>query len=377
MSTLTLGILSSTLFTFLIVRYVGLVTNMVLDGDLNGVQKMHAVAVPRIGGVALSISVTLTILIGAWLGVNPRAEAFELLLCAAPVLCAGVAEDLTKRVRPATRLLCAIGSATAGVFVLHAVVGRVDLPLIDSLLKYWPIALGLTLLMVSGLTNAINLIDGFNGLAGGVALLVFGSIGFVAHQVGDWLVLSVSLTMIGALLGFLMWNYPFAAIFLGDGGAYFTGFVMAELVVLLIARHPNVSAWYAAVVTIYPVFETVFTIYRRRFVRGCAAGDPDGIHLHTLIFRRLVRPVSRPEDARQRSRRNAMTSPYLWMISLVGIVPATFFWDNEVVLGATALTFVTVYVWLYVSIVKFRAPRWLVIRGRNREGSPATGATRH
>ncbi|MGF6769054.1 UDP-N-acetylmuramyl pentapeptide phosphotransferase/UDP-N-acetylglucosamine-1-phosphate transferase [Paraburkholderia sp. GAS199] len=376
MSTLTLGLLSSFLLTFLIVRYAGLVKGMALDGDLTGVQKMHVVPVPRIGGVAISISVSLTMLVGAWLGTNPRQEAFTLMLCATPVLLGGVAEDLTKRVSPAARLLCAIASAAAGAYMLDAVVGRVGLPLIDPLLKYWPLALGLTLLTVAGLTNAINLIDGFNGLAGGVAVLVFGSIGFVAHQVDDWLVLSVSLTMIGALLGFLIWNYPFASIFLGDGGAYFIGFIMAELVVLLIARHPTVSPWYAAVVAIYPLFETVFTIYRRRFVRGCEAGQPDGIHLHTLIFRRLVRSGPRPESARRRTLRNSRTSPYLWIISLVGIVPATFFWDNEAVLAGTAVAFVVVYVWLYVSIVRFKAPRWLVTHA-TRETSPAASATRH
>jgi UDP-N-acetylmuramyl pentapeptide phosphotransferase/UDP-N-acetylglucosamine-1-phosphate transferase len=182
------------------------------------------------------------------------------------------------------------------------------------------------------------------------------------------------MTMIGTIIGFLIWNYPFASIFLGDGGAYFIGFMMAELAVLLIARHPNISAWYAAVVTLYPVFETVFSIYRRRIVRGCAAGQPDGIHLHTLIFRRLVRPTLHPETSRQRTRRNARTAPYLWLISLISIGPATFFWQNEVVLAATAMTFVAVYVWLYTSIIKFRTPRWLLTY-MPRESAPAASST--
>jgi UDP-N-acetylmuramyl pentapeptide phosphotransferase/UDP-N-acetylglucosamine-1-phosphate transferase len=361
MPNLIIGLLACFLITFVIVKYARLGGAMTLDDNLDGVQKMHTSAVPRVGGIAVAIAVALTLSLGAWFGTTPPKEPFGLLLCALPVLLGGIAEDLTKQVSPAARLLCAILSASIGVFVMRAVIDRVDLPVIDHLLAYWPIALALTVLMVSGLTNAINLIDGFNGLAGGVGVLVFASIGVVAHEVDDWLILSVSLTMIGALLGFLIWNYPFAAIFLGDGGAYFIGFVMAELVVLLIARHPNISPWYAVVVTIYPVFETVFTIYRRRIVRGCAADKPDGIHLHTLIFRRVVRRASYPETARQRTRRNARTSPYLWMISLISIVPATLFWQNEMVLTATAVLFITVYVWLYASIVKFRAPRWLVV----------------
>jgi UDP-N-acetylmuramyl pentapeptide phosphotransferase/UDP-N-acetylglucosamine-1-phosphate transferase len=374
MPNLILGLLICFLVTFLVVRYARLVGSVTLDNDLASVQKMHAIPVPRVGGIALALAVTLTMVLGAWLGTNPRKETFELLLCATPVLLGGLTEDMTKRVSPAARLLCAIASAAAAAFVLRAVIGRVDLPLIDQQLRYWPFALGLTLLAVSGLTNAVNIIDGLNGLAGGVAVLVFASISLVAHQVDDWLVLSVALTMIGTLIGFLIWNYPFASIFLGDGGAYFTGFIMAELVVLLIARHQNVSAWYAAVVTIYPVFETVFTIYRRRVVRGCSAAEPDGIHLHTLVFRRLVRRGQLSETTRQRTRRNAMSSPYLWTISLIAIAPATFFWQNEVVLAATAMTFVAVYVWLYVSIVRFRTPRWLVTH-LPRESTPAPSET--
>jgi len=127
--------------------------------------------------------------------------------------------------------------------------------------------------------------------------------------------------------------------------------------VLLVARHPSVCAWYAMVVAIYPLFETLFSIYRRRIVRGRPVGAPDGIHLHTLIFKRIVRKGS---DPRQRQRRNARTSPYLWVLSMIGIVPASLFWHNPVVLAVTAVVFAVAYVWLYTAIVRFKTPRWLV-----------------
>jgi UDP-N-acetylmuramyl pentapeptide phosphotransferase/UDP-N-acetylglucosamine-1-phosphate transferase len=377
MLNLALGFASCFLVTFLIVRYADVFGALALDHDLKGVQKNHSAPVPRVGGIAIVCAAGITFAVGALFGVNPRGEPALLLLSAAPVLCGGVIEDLTKSVSPAVRLLCGFASALAGVYFLHAVVGRIDLPLIDQFLVITPIAVALTLLTVAGLTNAMNLIDGFNGLASGVAILVFGSLGYVAHQVDDWLVLSVSLTMIGAILGFLIWNYPAASIFLGDGGAYFVGFMMAELAVLLIARHPNVSAWYAAVVTIYPTFETVFSIYRRRIVRGRPAGDPDGIHLHTLVFKRLVRHGGMLQTTRQHSRRNARTSPYLWILSLIGIVPASLFWHSQVVLSLTALMFVATYVWLYASIVRFKAPRWLVASVSHEVTSRTAEQTRH
>jgi UDP-N-acetylmuramyl pentapeptide phosphotransferase/UDP-N-acetylglucosamine-1-phosphate transferase len=342
MITLASGFVFSFFLTALIVRWASLFGDASLDHDLRGVQKNHIIAVPRVGGIAIVCATSMTFVAGAIFGINPRGEPMLLLACAAPALLSGVAEDLTKRVRPRTRLLCAMAAALAAAFALHAVIGRVDLPVIDGCLRFAPFAIGLTILTVAGLTHAVNIIDGFNGLSSGVAILVFASIGYVGHDVGDWLVMSVSLTMIGAIGGFMVWNFPGASIFLGDGGAYFIGFVMSEMLVVLIARHPQVSAWYAVVV-VYPAFETLFSIYRRRFVRGRPASEPDGIHLHTLVYRRIARHGADPS------------------LALIGIVPASFFWHSPVILFASAGVFVCAYVTLYVLLVRFKVPRWLFV----------------
>jgi UDP-N-acetylmuramyl pentapeptide phosphotransferase/UDP-N-acetylglucosamine-1-phosphate transferase len=376
MLNLAVGFVTSSLMGWLIIRYAGFSGNFMLDHDLGGIQKNHARPVPRVGGVGICSSTLITFCVGAFFGTNPRGESLMLLACAAPAFVSGVVEDLTKRVSPRVRLLCAMASAFAGVLVLGAVVRRVDVPLIDYALSAPALAVGVTVLAVAGLTNALNIIDGFNGLASVVSILIFGSIGYVAHQVGDWLVMSVSLTAIGAIGGFLIWNYPAASIFLGDGGAYFIGFLTAELLVLLVLRHPNVCASYALVVIIYPTFETLFTIYRR-LVRGRPVGEPDGIHLHTLIFLRVVRKGRDFKSPQQLARRNARTAPYLWVLSLTGIIPATFFWDNQTVLVIAALCFVASYLWLYACIVRFKVPRWLVGRRRPIVESGVAKQTRH
>jgi UDP-N-acetylmuramyl pentapeptide phosphotransferase/UDP-N-acetylglucosamine-1-phosphate transferase len=246
---------------------------------------------------------------------------------------------------------------------MQATLTRVDLPLVDEWLRIMPIGIGFTMLGVAGLTNAVNIIDGFNGLASVVTMLIFASIGYVAHSVNDWLVMSMALTMIGAIGGFVLWNFPVPSVFLGDGGAYFVGFIMAELLILLIVRNPSVSAWYGMAVAIYPAFETLFSIYRRRIVRGRPAGDPDGLHLHTLVYRRIVRKGLDAGNLRQRALRNSCTSVYLWVLSLVSIVPATFCWGSPVALAGATIAFVVLYVWLYVAIVRAKTPRWLMITG--------------
>jgi hypothetical protein len=114
-------------------------------------------------------------------------------------------------------------------------------------------------------------------------------------------------------------------------------------------------------VAIYPTFETLFSIYRRRIVRGRPAGAPDGLHLHTLVYRRIVRKGLDAGNLRQRALRNSFTSVYLWVLSLVGIVPATFFWDRPIALAGATIAFILLYVQLYVAIVRIRTPRWLMI----------------
>lgn len=375
MLNLALSFISSFCMTLIIARYACRFGKVSLDNDLRGVQKNHMFAVPRVGGLGIVCATCLTFATGALFGTNPRGESMQLLACAALPFCSGCLEDLTKRVSARARLLCAMAGALGGAFALHAVINRVDLPVIDHGLVLLPLALGLTVLTVAGLTNAINLIDGMNGLASVTSILIFASIGYVGHGVGDWLVMSVSLTMIGAIGGFVLWNYPIASIFLGDGGAYFIGFTMAELLVLLIARHPSVSAWYAVVVAIYPLFETVFSIYRRKLVRGRPVSEPDGVHLHTLIYKRVALKGSDFRDPRQRSRRNARTSMYLWALCTTAVVPASLFWNNPLALSLTALTFVVVYVWMYVSIVLFKTPRWLFM-GHSPIAPPAPEQTR-
>jgi hypothetical protein len=112
-------------------------------------------------------------------------------------------------------------------------------------------------------------------------------------------------------------------------------------------------------VCIYPIFETLFSIYRRVVLRGRSPGMPDGIHLHSLIYRRVIRWAVGDRSAKALTRRNSMTSPYLWVLCMLSTIPAMLFWDNTAVLAGFLLLFAISYVGLYWRIVRFRAPRWM------------------
>lgn len=83
--------------------------------------------------------------------------------------------------------------------------------------------------------------------------MIFAGFSYVSYYLGDRLLLITSVGMIGAIVGFLVWNYPRGLIFLGDGGAYFIGFMIGAVSVLMLARHPEVSAWFPLLLCIYPV----------------------------------------------------------------------------------------------------------------------------
>lgn len=360
-------VLSATL-TLIVVRLLRSRGWATKDHDLSGPQKVHVNPVARVGGVG--VYCTLALLALLVLLVQPGSALGRslglLLLCGLPAFAAGLLEDVTKRVSVAMRLLAAVLSAGLAVLVLNTSIARTDLLLLDWIASFALGAALLSVIAVAGMANAVNIIDGFNGLASMCVVMILLAVAYVAGEVGDGLVLLLALAGAGAILGFFIWNYPAGLIFLGDGGAYFLGFYAAEVALLLLHRNPQVSPLFPLLASIYPVFETLFSMYRRKVVRGRAVGMPDGVHLHSLVYRRLLRWAVGRSDAAALTRRNALTAPYLWILSMLAVLPSVLFWDDSRVLGAFIVLFAAVYVSLYALIIRFKAPRWLQIR----PGSP-------
>ena len=347
------------LLTGWVVHSLGRVNSSALDHDVSGPQKFHARAVPRIGGVGIFAGMLAGVALLTWLSRTPLELAFVLLGCALPTFGAGLIEDLTKRVCPSYRMLAMLISAALAFWLLGAQIHRSDIPGLDALLAVGAGAFIVTLVAVAGIANSVNIIDGFNGLASMCVIIMLGAIAYVAFQVDDPQIGALALVGIGAVLGFFVWNFPSGLIFLGDGGAYFLGFYVAEIAILLLVRNPQVSPLFPLLVCIYPAFETLFSIYRRRFLRAAPPSMPDGIHLHSLIYRRLLRWAVGDRSAKALIRRNSMTSPFLWALCMVSVVPAVLFWDSSAVMAFSLAIFALGYVALYWSIVRFRSPRWL------------------
>lgn len=357
----------SLVFTLGVIRYARLHEQFSGAQDLSGVQKFHARPVPRLGGIGILVG--LLVAAAQLHSEYPRVSEQILLLtgCGMPAFASGLAEDLTRRVSPRTRLLCTMAAALLAYWTMGIAVTRISVPWVDAALTVPLVSCVVTVLAIAALANAVNIIDGFNGLSAMVSLLMFTSLGYVGFQVGDPVVLSGALVMMGAIIGFFIWNFPAGLIFLGDGGAYFIGFMLGELAMLLVLRHRNVSPWYPVLLFLYPIFETCFSIYRKKFVRGISPTVPDGVHLHMLVYKRLMRWAVGNKTAKELTRRNSLTSPYLWLLCLIAVIPATLFSRNTVHLLVFIVVFIWIYVWLYLSIVRFKVPRWMVLRRNRRD----------
>jgi UDP-N-acetylmuramyl pentapeptide phosphotransferase/UDP-N-acetylglucosamine-1-phosphate transferase len=336
------------------------------DHDLSGPQKFHARPVPRVGGVGIVAGVTAGLLLVFWRDRTLGSQGLVLLACGAPAFLAGLSEDITKQVSARRRLFFTAVSAVLAVWLVQAVIVRTAIPGLDWLVSFSGGAAVVTVFVVAGVANSLNIIDGFNGLASMCGVLILACLAYVGIQVADPLVTLLALAGIGAMLGFFVWNFPAGLIFLGDGGAYFIGFYVAEVAILLLHRNPQVSPMFPLLLCIYPVFETVFSMYRKKILRGMSPGVPDGVHFHMLVYRRLMRWAVGNHSAKALTRRNSMTSPYLWMLCMTAVVPAVLFWDNTPVLAAFVLLFGITYVALYWRIVRFKSPRWLVFRRPDR-----------
>lgn len=332
-----------------------------LDSDLDGVQKFHTTAVPRVGGLAIVLAIMLALVVCknmALLSAEHVKAGLLLLGAGSPVFAAGILEDLTKRVSVRTRLLASFVSALGGSLLLGATVNELDIWGIDSMLAWGPFAIMVTAVVVAGGTNAVNIIDGFNGLAGGAVMVMLAALGVVGWGVGDTFVAELAALGLGAAAGFLLVNYPKGRIFLGDGGAYFLGFWVAEIGVLILVRNPSVSAWQVLSICAYPVIEVLFSIYRRRVLRQSSPGAPDALHLHTLVYRRVVSRFVRTNPGTPWKRNAAVaffTLPWIataavFAVLLGGSLP-----------GAVAVTLgqVLIYIAVYVRLVRgrwFRQP---------------------
>jgi len=328
LTTLLISAIAISLAIQLIVIYLSHKKDILIDkGDENKPQRFHTAHTPRAGGIGIFTSNLLLLFIPS---------GWKLLLAGVFVFTSGILEDLLGNLSPKLRLALQTLSALIAAFLLGAVLQHTDLFSVP-----FTIAVLFAIFAVVGVVNAINIIDGFNGLASGISVMILLSFLAVSIEFNDSFLTDVIIINIGALLGFMALNFPKGKIFMGDGGAYFVGFIVAESAILLYERHYlDISAWYILATLIYPVTEVLYSIYRKKIIRGISPLKPDKSHFHMLVNKRITRS-------------NPKTSVMIWLYNAPFIIVALLFKNNNTALMAICLLFAIFYIYRYNKMIGF------------------------
>ena len=223
----------------------------------------------------------------------------------------------------------------------------IGIPWVNGLFQITLFSVLFTAFAIGGVANALNIIDGFNGLASGFCVLAMLCLAAIAHSVGDTSLAVLCAALAASVAGFFCLNWPLGKLFLGDGGAYFVGYALAWVCVLMVERNEGVSPFSMLLVCSYPITEVLFSIYRRK-IRHLAPGQPDRLHLHSLI---MARHISKRLDRRLA---NPATGILVVALTTPSLVLAYLLQANTLASLAGFMVVIVCYLTLYARIVTFR-----------------------
>ncbi len=245
-------------------------------------RKVHSRIMPRLGGLAIFIA-----FVAAYFVVSPAMDAlksdvvFGLLVGGVIVVVIGALDDRFD-LSPKLKLLGQILAASVVVYS-GVVIDLVNVPFGDGVISLEWLAVPLTIFWIVGVTNAINLIDGLDGLSAGVSGIATCTILVLALMMGNVTVVLLCAVLLGSIGGFLFYNFHPAKIFMGDSGALFLGFTLATLSVLGFKQATVVSLLVPIMILGVPLSDTFFAIMRR-WVNNLPISVADKSHLHHCLL---------------------------------------------------------------------------------------------
>lgn len=240
-------------------------------------RKVHKKAMARLGGLSIYIAFIVGLLI-----LQPENEYLPYILIGGfIIIVTGFLDDLyelSAKWKLFGQILAAVAVVIGGVHLEF-----INLPF-DGRLELGWFSIPITLLWIIGITNAINLIDGLDGLAAGVSSIVLTTISVLAIVQGDIFIVALGIALLGGTLGFLVHNFHPAKIFMGDTGALFLGFMIGVISLLGFKNVTIFSLVVPVIILAVPISDTLFAIIRR-FVNKQPLSAPDKSHLHHCLLR--------------------------------------------------------------------------------------------
>lgn len=314
------------LFTLMAIIYFSHKHNLFMDDAKHDKpQNYHSDSTPRAGGIGIILGMFFITLFPFGLNfILPLTLAFF----------SGIFEDFHNSLSARRRLFLQILAALSAIWLTGSIVTYLGLGIT---MPYW-MGVIFSLFAIVGMMNAVNIIDGFNGLASGIILLILLSFAITSHEQNNMDIFNVILITAGATFAFHLLNFPKGKIFLGDGGAYLLGFIVAIIGIFLVSKYESVSPWYILAIFIYPVWEVLFSIIRKLSI-GFSPLQPDAYHLHMLIYRQIT-------------HNNPLTALFIIISTLPFMALSTLFPNKSTTNIAIAFCFILCYSILYYTLYK-------------------------
>ena len=256
---------------------------------LSNVQHIHTDQVARLAGFVIFLSLTL------FYFSTPIKELRHplavILISAFPLWILAFIEDIKGNVLHLHRLAGIFFSICVFIFINDFSWPRLSFIGSDFLYKNPFLIKVIFALVIATVVNGVNFIDGMNGLACFSITIPFLCLFMLAQRVDDMIFVHLSLLLLGLLSIFILFNFPFAKIFLGDSGAYLLGYLLITMLIIFYGRHPELSNWGAVVMVFYFAFEVIFSFFRK-IIEKQSPLHPDSKHLHLILYKNLCKSYS-------------------------------------------------------------------------------------
>ena len=322
------------------------------DLNIHKKRAAHSFPTSRMGGLAVCLSIIAVI------ATYEDAWNLNIAISASPIFLAGLMEDLGLSIRPKLRLAVAALSAAIFLFLEGHYIKDVGIEWANFALSVTPIAIAFTVFCVVALINAMNFIDGINGLASGKALIAAFALMYLSNVYNEPNLTLLGTAIFTASLGLFMVNYPQGRIFLGDAGAYTLGFLLAVSLITLQKKHPEISAWSILLIIFWPIADVAHSIVRRR-IRSQRSDRPDALHLHHVIMRSL-KIVSDARISKQWA--NPLATAIILPLAALPVALGVVYNQNDDLCMILVLLFALLFACTHSYIIKATRRRILVVR---------------
>jgi UDP-GlcNAc:undecaprenyl-phosphate GlcNAc-1-phosphate transferase len=319
-----------------------------LGADLWSPQSSHVRPAQRLGGIGIVSGLALALLILSWSKAERLTYEYY-LLSLFPILVASTVGDLGREVRPAFRLLAIAMSGALVVYFFGIRLVSIDLKLIDMALAVVSISVVTTIFAATGVTNSFNIIDGLNGLASGFSLLCSLALAIICVKIELYGIAAALTVLASVIFGFLLINFPYGRLFLGDTGAYLLGHTLVWIAIGINFRAPEISAFSILLVFFWPVAETVLSIFRR-LRRDKKVSHPDHLHFHQLVMRSIeIQYLGR----RRRNLSNPLATLFVLAFASAPMAAGVLFLENDAAAKIAVIIFSLLFVSGYYGLLIF------------------------